>query len=72
MEPDRIDILRKQAGVEFSDAWARRVTDKYGEVTTYWIHLDDLIRVKEGIDNPRHQEDVRVLREVKKLQQDAK
>ena len=36
-----------------------------------WIDIDDLIRVKERIDNPRHQEDVRILREVKKLRQNS-
>lgn len=43
------------------------MTDSYGEVMTHWIALDDLIRVKQGIDHPRHREDVRVLREVKRL-----
>ena len=67
VEPDRIDLLQRLEGMTFPDAWSNRVTDKYGEVTTHWIALDDLIRVKEGIDHPRHQEDVRVLREVKDL-----
>ena len=69
VEPDRIDVLQKLAGVDFSEAWERRVTDKYGDVTTFWIQIDDLIRAKEGIDHPRHQEDVRVLREVKKFRE---
>ena len=69
VEPDRIDVLQKLAGVDFSEAWERRITDKYGDVTTFWIQIDDLIRAKEGIDHPRHQEDVRVLREVKKFRE---
>jgi len=67
VEPDRIDLLHQLAGVTFPAAWKNRVTDQYGAITTYWISLDDLIRAKEGIDHPRHQEDVRVLRDVKKL-----
>ncbi|MBN2552476.1 MAG: hypothetical protein JXB06_06885 [Spirochaetales bacterium] len=67
VEPDRIDILKRLEGVTFSAAWENRITAAYGEVTTYWIDIDDLIRVKEHLDHPRHQEDVRILREVKKL-----
>jgi len=67
VEPDRIDILQKLEGVTFSAAWKNRITDKYGDITTYWIEIDDLIRVKQMIDHPRHQEDVRILREVLKL-----
>ena len=37
-----------------------------GPVSYYWIDIDNLIRIKSVIDNPRHQEDARVLREVKK------
>ena len=33
------------------------------------IDIDSLIRTKRGIDNPRHQEDVRVRRQVKRLRQ---
>ena len=69
VEPDRIDILQQLKGVAFSAAWKSRLSDNYGEVTTCWIDIDNLIRVKELIDHPRHQEDVRILREVKKLRQ---
>jgi hypothetical protein len=67
VEPDRIDILQNLGAVPFATAWNNRITDDYGNTTTCWISIDDLIRVKEGIDHPRHQEDVRVLQEVKKL-----
>jgi hypothetical protein len=67
VEPDRIDILQNLEGVSFSTAWGNRITDDYGDTSTNWISIDDLILVKETIDHPRHQEDVRVLREVKKL-----
>lgn len=62
--PDRIDLLQSVGGLEFSDAWERRVVDLYGEVRANWIGLEDLLRIKERIDSPRHQEDARVLREV--------
>ena len=41
--------------------------DRYGDVQANWISLDGLLRIKERIDVPRHQEDARVLREVKRL-----
>jgi hypothetical protein len=37
-----------------------------GQVSHHWIDIDSLIRIKSSIDKPRHQEDARVLREVKK------
>ena len=69
VEPDRIDILQRLEGLAFSDAWESRITDNYGEISTHWISIDNLIPVKEPIDHPRHKEDVKVLREVKKLHQ---
>lgn len=65
--PDRIDFLLRMEGVSFEDAWARRIRAPYGEVEANWIGLDSLLTIKSGIDKPRHQEDARVLREVKKL-----
>lgn len=65
MPPNRVDVLQQIMGVDFADAWDKRIRDKYGDVETNWLDLDSLIRAKEGIDNPRHQEDVRVLLQVR-------
>lgn len=64
--PNRIDLLRQVKGATFATAWKNRIRGTYGEVTANWIDLDDLLRIKSKIDHPRHQEDARVLREVKK------
>jgi hypothetical protein len=64
--PDRIDILRHVSGVRFEKAWKTRIKGRYGKAETNWIDLDSLIRIKNRIDHPRHKEDVRVLRDVKK------
>ena len=64
--PHRIDVLLSIEGVRFETAWRRRVRDRYGNVQANWIDLDSLIRAKRRLDNPRHQEDVRVLRQVKR------
>jgi hypothetical protein len=65
--PNRIDLLLVVEGVRFETAWRKRVRDAYGRVRANWIDIDSLIRAKRGIDDPRHQEDVRVLRQVRRL-----
>ena len=65
--PDRIDLLRNIPGVQFKTAWKNRIRGHYGRIEANWISLNDLIRIKRRIDHPRHQEDVRVLREVLKM-----
>ncbi len=65
--PNRVDLLQRLEDASFDDAWSARVVDLYGEVQANWIGLDGLLAIKEKIDMPRHQEDARVLREVKRL-----
>jgi hypothetical protein len=64
--PDRIDFIMNVVGVKFETAWKKRIESRYGNARANWIDIDSLIRIKSRIDNPRHQEDARVLREVKK------
>lgn len=63
--PNRIDLLREPNGLSFEDAWKKRVESSYGRARAFWVDLDSLIAIKSGIDDPRHQEDARVLRMVK-------
>lgn len=65
--PNRIDILSRIEGVRFETAWRKRIQGRYGKVLANWIDIDSLIRAKRLLDGPRHQEDVRVLRQVKKV-----
>jgi len=69
LAPNRIDLLQALGSLPFDEAWSSRVVDTYGGAPANWIGLDCLLRVKESIDVPRHQEDARVLREVKRLRQ---
>ena len=64
--PDRIDFLCLVAGERFETAWEKRIQGKYGSVCANWIDIDSLIRIKSRIEHPRHQEDARVLRDVRK------
>jgi len=63
--PDRIDLILRLPGVEFREAWPDRIEGRYGEARANWIDLDNLIRNKESIDDPRHQSDARTLRKVR-------
>ncbi len=63
--PNRVNLLHEAGGLEFSDAWDRRVQSQYGQAPACWIGLDDLIAIKSQIQSPRHQEDARVLRLVR-------
>ena len=64
--PDRIDLLLNVSGAKFQTAWSKHIEGRYGNAKAHWVDLDSLIRIKSRADNPRHQEDARVLREVKK------
>jgi hypothetical protein len=68
LPPNRIDLLQHVAGVRFATAWIRRIRGRYGRAPANWIDLNSLIRIKSRISAPRHQDDARVLRAVKRLQ----
>lgn len=45
----RIDILTEIAGVEFSDAWTKRVASTFFGVPVHFISLDDLVTNKQAL-----------------------
>ncbi len=47
--PVRIDILTEITGVEFGDAWRRRVASTFFGVPVNFISLDDLIVNKQAL-----------------------
>ncbi len=69
--PNRIDLLRNIKGARFATAWKKRVRSPFGRIEANWIDIDSLIRIKRLLDGPRHQEDVRLLKEVKKRRRSA-
>lgn len=71
IEPDRIDLILQVPGVSFQTAWEKKICGHYGQTKSNWIDIDSLILAKQSIDNPRHQEDVRVLLEVKRLKKNS-
>lgn len=59
--PNRIDLIRCVIQEDFTEAWSRRISSKYGRAKAQWVDLDTLIQIKSKIDHPRHREDARVL-----------
>lgn len=51
--PDRIDILTSVTGLEFEDAWERRVIVRFDDVEVPVIGLSDLIHNKRAVGRAR-------------------
>ena len=54
VEPVRVDIINDITGVEFNDAWKKKVRGKYGNVEVNFISKTDLIKNKTS--TPRLQD----------------
>jgi len=65
-EPNRIDLLTSISGVSFKEAYTNRVESKYGDETTYFISLDDLIANKKTSDRLKDKSDLELLEEFRK------
>lgn len=65
--PDRIDLILSVPQVEFSKAWENRIKGHYGKTAANWISIDDLIQIKDNIDDPRHQDDAKNLKRVRDM-----
>lgn len=70
--PNRIDLIRDIEGMKFSAAWEKKIVGSYGNATAMWIDIDSLIRIKSQIREPRHQDDVRVLKKVQQMRKSKK
>lgn len=57
--PVRIDILTSITGVEFSDAWKRRVASTFFGVPVHFISLDDLTANKRAMGRSSDLKDLR-------------
>jgi hypothetical protein len=68
--PNRIDLLVNVGALDFESIWEKRLVSRYGGSEANWIDLDSLIEIKRAIDDPKHQEDARVLMEVRKFRQE--
>lgn len=57
--PVRIDILTDITGVEFADAWQRRVAGTFFGLSVYFISFDDLIANKRALGRSSDLEDLK-------------
>lgn len=69
MPPRRIDVLTQISGVEFGEAWPRRVEVAFAEnVRCPVIAIEDLIANKRAADRPQDRADVEALERLLRLQ----
>lgn len=59
--PKRVDILTSVDGLDFADAWERRVLRGFGRVATPVLSIDDLILNKRKVGRPQDLLDVKNL-----------
>jgi predicted nucleotidyltransferase len=54
-------------GVHFEQVWKNRVRAKFGNTFVYFASLDDLIKMKKAAGRAKDIEDLRVLKEIKRI-----
>ncbi len=65
--PTRIDVITQISGVDFSDAWPRRIEGSFGHVRSGVIGLDDLIANKRAAARPQDLADVEALERIRRV-----
>ena len=61
------DIHPFVKGVSFDQIWKNKVKAKFGDTFVYFASLDDLIKMKHAAGRPKDIEDLKNLRNIKKL-----
>jgi len=61
--PRRIDLITSISGVEFSEAWPKRVRGRFGDAECHFIGREALIRNKRAVGRPRDLADLELLGE---------
>jgi hypothetical protein len=62
-EPVRVDIINEISGVEFNNAWKKRVRGKYGTAKVNFINKSDLIKNKTSTQRLQDKADAEKLSE---------
>jgi len=58
LPPQRIDILTSIDGVNFNEAWERRIVDSFGDIPVFIISLKDLIKNKSSSGRIKDLQDI--------------
>jgi len=66
VEPVRIDIIMGIDGVDFQNAWSKKVATNFGEEKIYILGIDDLIKAKKIASRDQDHLDLKKLAKVKK------
>jgi predicted nucleotidyltransferase len=61
IEPVRVDVMTSISGVEFADAWPKRIEDELDGIPVAYIGKDDLVRNKRATGRHRDLADVEEL-----------
>jgi len=65
--PIRIDLMPDVLGCpDFSAAWKKRITSRFGNIKAHYPGLDDLITMKEASRRPQDLADIRPLKRARK------
>lgn len=66
--PDRIDILQGIEGVDFEEAWSRRVEKTVEDgLTAPYLALEDLLHNKKAVGRPKDLADIHDLQKMQRL-----
>ncbi len=63
--PVRVDILMSITGLDFDEAWRRRIEVDFEGILTFFISREDLIASKKALGRPQDLIDVELLEQVK-------
>ena len=67
--PLRIDILTSIIGVNFGSAWNNKKDGLYGDISCFFMSIEDLIKNKEATARPLDIEDAKILKKSKENKQ---
>jgi hypothetical protein len=59
----RIDLITSITGVSWDEAWAGRVTGRYGDVPVYYIGREQFVINKRAIGRTKDMADLEILGE---------
>ena len=67
--PRRIDVLTEISGVDFQQAWPRRVRANFADVPVHVIGFDDLLANKQKAGRDQDIADIRALERLRRVKQ---
>lgn len=66
------DIHPHVKGISFDEVWKNKVKAKFGNTFVYFASLDDLIKMKKAAGRSKDLEDLKMLRNIKKMKKEER